>query len=211
MANTDSKFGLKPVKYLSGAPWDGKVRWYVYPTNATAMFIGDPVKLGGTAETTGVFPTIALCAAGGGAAAPILGVAVAFRADPPNNGPASLAVSANSATIPRYEYCPANFGSNMYVAVVDDPNVIFEGQITTVAATDMGSNVNIVVGSGSATTGLSGTGLNGSAIATTATHDCKLLGLSEDQFDTSGNALGAYAKVLVTINNHQFKGGVAGL
>ena len=64
MANIDSPFGLKPVKYLGGSPWNGKANVYYIPaSDGTAVFVGDAVKSAGSADATGKFPTVAQCAA----------------------------------------------------------------------------------------------------------------------------------------------------
>ena len=65
MANVDTPFGFKPIEHLNGNPWNGKTRVYYIPaTDNTAVFVGDPVKSAGSADTTGRFPTIAQAAAG---------------------------------------------------------------------------------------------------------------------------------------------------
>src|SRR5688572_2548968 len=52
MANADTPFGLRPVRYLSGAPYNGAANVYTTAAgDATAIFIGDPVVLSGTAQT----------------------------------------------------------------------------------------------------------------------------------------------------------------
>ena len=61
MANSNAPFGLAPVEYLSGAPWNGQVRRYCIPsTDGTAYAIGDPVVLAGSADAKGIATVIAL-------------------------------------------------------------------------------------------------------------------------------------------------------
>ena len=56
MANSDTPFGFRPVKHLSGAPWNGKANVYYIPaTDNTAVFNGDAVKSAGAADGTGRF------------------------------------------------------------------------------------------------------------------------------------------------------------
>ena len=75
MANSDSPFGFKPVKHLNGNPWNGKVNVYYIPsTDNTATFVGDAVKLAGSADATGKYPTVAQAAATNA----ICGVVVGF-------------------------------------------------------------------------------------------------------------------------------------
>ena len=46
MANANKPFGLKPVSYLNGSPYNGQARLYsVASGNATALYVGDPVTL----------------------------------------------------------------------------------------------------------------------------------------------------------------------
>ncbi|WP_456442282.1 hypothetical protein, partial [Psychroserpens sp.] len=65
MANLDRPAGFKPVKNLNGSPWNGKANVYYIPsTDDTAIFIGDAVKSAGSADATGMYPTVAQAAAG---------------------------------------------------------------------------------------------------------------------------------------------------
>lgn len=185
MANTDRVNGLKPVKYLNGAAWNGQANEYFIPSSdSTAVFVGDLVKLAGSASTDGV-PTVAQCAAGDAS----IGVVVGFRVDPTNlNTPIYRAAS-----------------TNRYVLVADDPKTVFEIQEDGVggalAVTNVGQNADVVVAAGSTTTGASGMELDSSTAATTATLVLKILGFSRREDNTIGSA---NAKVLVVINNHQY-------
>ena len=152
MANIDSPFGLKPVKYLGGSPWNGKANVYYIPaSDGTAVFVGDAVKSAGSADATGKFPTVAQCAAGDA----VRGVVIGFGDTP--------YVMVHPDT-PNRTYRPAS--TAMYCLVVDDPNVIFEIQEDSVggalAAVDVGLSADIVVGSGSTANGKSGMELDSS-------------------------------------------------
>lgn len=201
MANADTPFGLRPVRYLSGAPWNGQVRPYLIPSSdATAVFIGDPVKLAGSAGTAGQkvdglpaggLATVIQAAAGD----PIIGVVVGF--EPIKTSLETLHRAASTARI-------------AYVA--DDPNVIFEIQEvsggTALTADEVGLNANFVVAAGSTTTGLSGVELNNATEATTATLNLRILGLVQRE----DNTYGEHAKYEVLVNNHQLRGtGIAGV
>jgi hypothetical protein len=49
MANPDAPFGLRPVRHLNGNEWGGgTIRCYITATYATALYVGDPVRLDGT-------------------------------------------------------------------------------------------------------------------------------------------------------------------
>lgn len=190
MANTDRCAGLKPVKYLNGAPWNGKARMYYIPaTDSTAVFVGDAVKSAGSADALGKYATVAQVAAAG----IIRGVVIGFS-DQPH-------VAFDTTNLYR-SYRPAS--TAMYCLVVDDPNVIFEVQedngANDIAATMVGLNIDLIVGSGDTASGKSGMELDSSSTAST-TLQCRILGL----VDREDNAMGAHAKWEVLINEHEFK------
>lgn len=191
MANTDSPFGLIPKMYLNGASWNGKYNVYYVPaTDGTAIFKGDAVKLAGSASPDGIYPTVTQAAA---ADTTIVGVAIGFGTRP------DLMFDIDNLS---RNYRPAS--TAMYVAVVDDPDVIFEVQEDSdggaLTANDVGNNADIVVGAGNTTTGQSGMEID-SSDKKTATAQLRILRLS----NRSDNELGVNAKWLVLINEHVFK------
>lgn len=202
MPNTDRPKGLVPVKHLTGAPYNGSANMYLLPSsNATATFIGDLVKLAGSAGAAGTvvngidvegMPTIAQSAAGD----LHVGVVIGFL---PNQ--ADLTQRHRAAS------------QNRIALVVDDPDVVFEIQEVTggtaLTAAEVGLNANVVVGSGSTTTGMSGMELDNATEAATADLDLKIIGLVK----RPDNAFGEHAKWLVQINTHSYSSssGVAGL
>jgi len=188
MANSDTPFGFKPVKHLLGAPWNGKVSTYYIPVgNATALFKGDAVKSTGSADATGKFPGVVQAAAGD----VIRGVVIGFGDNP--------YVMTHPDT-PNRDYLPVS--TEAYVFVVDDPFVVFEIQEDSVgndmAATMLGLQTDIVVGSGSTATGKSAMELDSSDTAT-ALGQCKLLRV----VDREDNALGTNCKWEVLIVEHE--------
>lgn len=200
MPNVDSAFGLRPVRYLSGAPWNGQCRRYLLTSGDTNnRFIGDPVTLGGDAGAAGLkvngipawgLPTCAIGVAG----AAWVGVIVGFE------------IKASDLTI---LYGPAS--ENRIALVVDDPNVIFEIQEasggTALTSTEVGLNENGVAGTGSTATGLSGWELANGSEAATVTLNLKILGLAQRE----DNDYGEHAKWEVLINNHLYRPGVTGV
>lgn len=189
MANVDTPFGFKPVKHLNGSPWNGKANVYYIPnTDNTAVFVGDAVKLAGSADATGKFPTIAQAAATNA----ICGVVIGF-ADNPYVG--------INPDYPMRRYRPA--ATAMYAFVVDDPYVIFEVQedsdANSITADMVGLATDIVVGSGSTTTGRSAMELDSSDTATAA-GQCRIMRL----VNRDDNELGNYAKWEVLIAEHQY-------
>lgn len=190
MANANTPFGLAPVAFLSGSPWNGQARRYYIPsTDGNAFAIGDPVSFAGGADAKGV-ASVTLSTPGSG----ILGVIVGA------GGTAYGGMSGDPANL-NTTVIPATKTKDYYVMVCDSPDVIYEvqeiGTGTAMTAAAVGLNANLVAAANSGY--VSGWKLTDSTEATTSTLDVKLLGLAQ----RPGNAFGAYAKWLVTINNHQ--------
>ena len=200
MANANTPFGLAPVRYLNGAPWNGQGRTYYIPsTDTNAYAIGDPVVLAGSGDANGI-ASVTILTPGSGILGAILGFGGSVY-----GGPGAIPGSLESTII------PATKTIGYYVFVCDDPWVIFEVQEvsggTQLAATDIGLNTNLSSGTNSGY--LSGWQLANASKATTSSLDVKLLGLSQRK-QTTPNAFGAYAKWEVLLNNHMFKAGTTG-
>jgi hypothetical protein len=192
MANVNAPFGLRPVRYASGAPYNGAFKEY-FATGATgAIYKGDCVVLAGSANTTevqgrapGTLPTVTVAADGDGD--PILGVCVGVEA-------------VTSTSVPYREN-----STDRIILVADDPNLVFVGQCDTAgtdwAATDVGSYANMLVGTGNTYTGLSGWTLDTTDGPDNADPSNQLLivGL----YPAPDNEIGEYGRWLVMINNHQ--------
>jgi hypothetical protein len=177
---------------MSGAPYNGAVNAYATAAgDATALMIGDPVKLAGTAQTIGdsIYQDVTRAATTN----VVIGIVVGVRP------------VTRDSTI----YREASTQRIIYVA--DDPNLLFEIQEvsggTALTANDIGLNANFVVAAGSTVTGMSGVELNNATEATTNTLDCQIVGFS----NRPGNAVGENAKWLVRLNNHQRANQVAGI
>jgi len=198
MANVDMPAGLKPVRYMSGAPYNGAVNAYSTATgDGTAIFIGDPVIISGTAQTINgvIYQDVDQAATGD----VIVGVVIAV--DP------VLGSGANGRDSTKHR--AASTQRVLYVA--DDPGLLFEIQEvsggTALTAAAIGLNADFVVGSGNATTGASGVELNNATEATTNTLDLQIVGFS----NRINNEVGEHAKWLVRINRHQRANQVAGI
>lgn len=186
MANVNAPFGLTPVRYFSGAPYNGAARLYYVPSSdSTAIYVGDPVSLAGSADTQGI-PSVAQAAAGG----TLMGVVVGVH---PTKG---AGADGRDSTIYRAA------STERYVWVADDPALLFSCQEDSVggalAAADVGNNCDLVIGSGSTFTGLSGVQIDSSTKATT-TAQVRIVELQQ----TPNNAIGANAVWLVRIVEHQ--------
>lgn len=192
MPNATNAFGLKPIRYASGAPYNGAFREY-YATGATgALFIGDPVIANGTVNSTAIqgraAGTLQQCQiALDGAGDPITGVVVGVlpvTAD-------SLIYRANS--------------TDRIIQVADDPDLVFIARANTggtaFGVADSGLFANLATGSGGSTvTGISSWALDtGTPAASTVTFQVLLRNL----YSHIENETGASAIWEVMINNHQ--------
>lgn len=193
MANSDAPFGLRPVSTLTGGDWNGKlVTVSLASSYATDVFVGDPVKIAGSSDSSGRYPSVEQCAAGNN----IDYVIVGFEPDFANESLSAMHGAASTARIARA------------VPVTD---MIFEIQEDSdggaLAATDVGSVADIVVGSGSTVTGISGVELDSStkAIAVSAQLTILGLGLAED------NAIGTNAVWRVRVNESNLTAGSNGV
>jgi hypothetical protein len=191
VANTNKAFGLRPVGSLTAACYTGKTRQYYVPaTDNTAIFIGDAVKLAGSSGSVNPddanYPTATVATAGDA----IIGVCVGIKPVPTD-----LSINYRKAS------------TAMYIEVEVDPNTIYEvqGDSTVWAVGDVGYNATMTVGSGNTATGRSTSVATGPA--NTNTIDFQILGFSP----TADNEIGAYSRLLVRLNDHQFINQTTGL
>lgn len=180
MANADAPMGLKPVKSGDG-PYIAQTEIYYCPsTDSTALFIGDPVILAGSADANGV-PTITIATAG--TSNRITGAVVGF---------------VPSATIVANGYRLASTAE--YVIVEVGPNTVYEIQEdaggATTALIDIGENASLVSGTGSTYTKRSGWQLDSSTHATSSLQ-LRMLGFVQRP---DNEPAVAKAKLLVRIN-----------
>lgn len=193
MANSNSPFGLRPAKGANGQVVTGAPRLYSHASgDATALYIGDLVKLAGTAQTiNGVTTPDVVRAATGDV---ICGVVVGI----------------NPTSRDTLGYGAASTAYTLFVD--DDPNSLFEVQDvstgTALTVNDVGLNANFVVAAGSTYTNQSGTTLDNTTEATTNTLDLKLVEVvNRADVDNASSPL----RFLVRINRHQFSNQVAGV
>lgn len=190
MANSNSPFGLKPVN-MNGTPWSGQGRLVAFKSSdSNNIFVGDPVAYpsGGGTDAFGV-PYVTIATAGTGD--PILGAFIGV-----SNGPAGSGFTV-TRDLPVYRQASiANYGF-----VSDDPNLLFAIQEDSVggaiaAATSAGALADLVAGTGSTVTGMSGWMLDSSTVGTGATLQVKVIEL----FRGPDNALGNFAKWVIRLN-----------
>ncbi len=209
MPNINAPSGLAPVSYLNGSTWNGQCRLYRYAAAQTgALYIGDPVIIDGTnfAGPDGI-PYVAKAAANSTLRGVVVGIGLAV----PTGYQGGMYANANNlAVLPR----PSGAQSSDYIiAVVDDPNVVYEIQEDTTTtpgqAAAMSKNAQLNVA------GTPGTGVNVSAVmlnsntyVTTAATVLKVLQAVQRPDNTPFTA---WQKLLVKINQHDFSAPTAGV
>lgn len=193
MANSNAPYGFRPVGTLNAASYSGQVRKYAVPAdNATAIFIGDIVVAAGTSDAMAVYPGDVLYpeAAVGAATSKVLGVCVGIE--------------------PLYSDLSVNYrkaSTFMYIYVDVDPNTIYsvQGDSTVWAITDIMCNATITATAGDTATGRS------KMVITAPTADAAkgtlIIGVDPDP----NNEVGAYWKMLVKLNLHQFGTAIVGI
>jgi len=190
MANVDKAFGLRPLGNLSASGSQKQYGYEIADNQAGAIYQGDLVTLkdgyilqfnpASHSAAVGVF-----------------------------NGCNYIDPTTGKPTWSNYYPGSVNITQGKIVAeVLDDPNQLFIIQNDgTSTAADYGKNADIVIGTGSTTTGVSANVLDTSSIATTAALNLKVIGL----WDVPANAVGEFAVVVVKINEHLYgSAGVAG-
>lgn len=178
-------FGLTPVRYKSGEPYNGAANLYSVAAGETNnIFIGDPVLISGTGDAAGI-PGVVRAAAGDR----MTGVVVGFGQFD--------GASAGSTTAINRGYRTASTAD--YLLVADDPALLFAVEEDAVggalATTDIGNNADLVGGTGSTVTRRSGYMLDSSTKVTT-TAQVRIWGFDQ----TIGNTIGGTGPVwLVSI------------
>jgi len=182
MANKDMPNGAVPCDQHGGYHIGSMNLYYINSSYATALAVGDFVKLSGTADGDGV-PEIERAAA---TDTDIVGVIVGFK---PRSGNLDNT------------YSPAS--TEDYAFVADHPDQLFSIQEDSVggniAVTAVGNNADIVVAAVDTTTGLSNMELDSSDVKT-ATAQLRILRLDP----AVDNEIGDNARWIVKINEHLY-------
>lgn len=201
MANTSRANGFKPVRHLNGSPYNGQVRLYAAPAaEATAIGVGDMVKLSTKPVLAGNVPGVESIGTGSVTSGPLVGVVVGVLPVLPSGGISGGA----SPTLDLPQYKAAS--TLKYVLVADAPDLLFEVQEDSVGAnlalTHIGLNCAIQGAAASTSTGLSGQMLDSSVTpTTTSTLPLQVMGAinrPDNEFP------GAYSRWLVRINVHAY-------
>jgi len=144
MSSSTQAFGLRPIRHRNGAPYNGAFSWYCVPsTDSTALYIGDAVvRATYNAYSPDGYPYVKQHTA---ADTTTVGVVVGF-AEPVFSDEVYRVAS-----------------TQRMVMVADDPDLIFEIlSSASMSATQTGNHGDIVVGTASTITGLSGMTYNAS-------------------------------------------------
>jgi len=176
MANADVAFGFRPVKNLSGAPYNGAtVKCSILAADSTATFVGDLVKLSGTASAEG-YPSVVQGAA---TDTDFFGVVTSFDADPDDLS---------------NRYRLADTLRNCNVVPATDALFLVQSSGAT-DITDVGETADVVVGTGDTIYGSSAMELNHANIGTGL--NLLILGFDERADNEIGSA---NVDVIVKIN-----------
>lgn len=190
MANVDKAYGLLPYD-SAGQPITRATPYFVPASDATQLFVGDPVRVQGGANTvaTGnnqqyVPGTLQIVAkASASSTSEITGTIVNW-----------VHIDNGGSLIPTV-FRPASV--NAVAMVCDDPNITYRIQSSGVVTDGhIGLNTNLIfTNSGDETNGISGVEADASPTAD-ATKQLYIQGITPD----SGNELGANAQLIVRIN-----------
>jgi len=191
----DAPYGLQALNRVDGLPYAGAIRQIpIASTYNTPIYDGDIVRVaaGGTVQKSTVTVDSTTAAANN-----TVGVFVGVQY-----------VNSQGQTV-QAQYYPGNAAATSAVAfVVDDPLAAFRVAVTlansamsTVNQSIVGTNMAIVQGTGSNTTGNSGL----SVVATNAQGNAAALPVRVIAVipDTATSAT-AFTEVLVKFNNHQY-------
>jgi hypothetical protein len=182
--------GFRPVKTITGAPYNGQANVYFLPAaDATVVMVGDAVKLLGDARAATGVPTVTrVSAATDIPVGVVVGILFTGVGDTVNTPP------VNDLNTPVYRRA----STDRYVLVADDPNLVYETQYagTSVAAAtitaNVGQNGQFVVTAGSTASGASGMQLDSAGLATTATLPLKIVGFPNRPDNIPGDTYFSY-------------------
>lgn len=190
MANLDAPFGFKPVRYSDGRAYTGAVNEYRKEASVI-IGIGDAVVITGDSSTVGTNNAdrdgVPLVDRAAGASGTISGVVVGFRKDNDRE---------------RFTHAKRMAAADTgYLLVADDPHLIFEIQEDSdggsLARTDVGRGVDIIVANANANTGLSNMEIDSS---TAGQAQLRVIRLAQ----RPNNDVGTNAVWEVMINEHTY-------
>jgi hypothetical protein len=182
MANVDKPFGLKALGNLSATGGQKQYGYAIEDNQAGAIYQGDLVTVynGYLVQFDPATHTAAVGVFNG-----------CFYNDPTTNKPTWKNYYPGSVNV--------TIGT-IQADVIDDPSQLFIIQAaSSVTQAHVGWNADVSIGTGNATTGVSGMELAGTP-AKTAALNLKIVGL----YNVPGNEFGTNAVVVVKINEHLY-------
>ncbi|CAB4240694.1 hypothetical protein UFOVP39_55 [uncultured Caudovirales phage] len=189
MASVSRINGFRPVKTITGAPYNGQANLYFVPSSdSTVIMVGDAVKLAGDARAATGAPTVTRAGATDTPVGIVVGILFTGVGDLTNIPPV---VDLNTPVYRRAS-------TDRYLLVSDDPNLIYEVQYagTSVAAAtitaNVGQNGQFTTTAGNTTSGASGMQLDSSGLATTATLPLKIVGFPNRPDNIPGDVYFSY-------------------
>jgi hypothetical protein len=193
MANNDAPFGLRPVRYKDGSPYQGQATAY-FATGATGVIApGDPVTLTGSANTA---------AFGGFDAGFLSQVSLATAGD--TNSMVGVCVSVLAVTRESKTY--RENSTDRIIMVADSPDLVFQVQAdddadsTDWSATETGLFANLASAAADTVNGRSKWELDGSDNPDSDySNQVYLLQLAK----IPGNVFGPFSVWEVLINLHE--------
>ena len=190
MASVSRINGFRPVKSITGAPYNGQSNLYFVPaSDSTVIMVGDAVKLSGDARAASGAPTVTRVSAATDIPVGIV-VGIAFT----GVGDAINIPPVNDLNTPVYRRA----STDRYLLVADDPNLIYEVQYagTSVAAATITANVmqngQFTLTAGNTASGSSGMQLDSAGLATTATLPLKIVGFPNRPDNIPGDTYFSY-------------------
>jgi hypothetical protein len=197
MSSVNRLNGFRPVKTLTGSPYNGQGEIAFIPAaDSSVVMVGDAVKLLGDARAATGVPTVTRVSASTDIAlGVVVGILFSGVGDIQNVPPVT------DLNTPVYRRA----STDRYVLVCTDPNVIYEAQYLTqsVAAATITANVGLN-GSWDVTAGSTTSGASGMSIAalsaTTATLPLKVVGFPNRPDNIPGDQ---YFSYYVKLNNAQ--------
>ena len=193
MANTQAPFGFQPEGTVGSATPSFKLsKRLIASSNTTAIYKGDAV-VPVTGSVTGYITQ---------ATASTVALAGVFW------GCSYLSVSRGNRVWSQY-WPGSDANGDVTAYVIDDPQSVFMVQAggTAIGLTSLNKNVQLNVGTGNTSTGLSGMYIENPA--TNATLPFTIVGFIQDPPGANGTDITtAYNLVLVTFNNEIFRAGL---
>lgn len=198
MSSVSRLNGFRPVKTVTGAPYNGQAELAFVPSSdSSVIMVGDAVKLLGDARSPTGAPTVTRVS---GATDIAFGIVVGILFT--GVGDVQNVPQVNNLNTPVYRAA----STDRYLLVATDPNIVYEAQYltTSVAAATITANVGLN-GSWDVTAGSTTTGSSGMSIAalsaTTATLPLKVVGFPNRPDNVPGDT---YFSYYVKLNNVQY-------